>query len=173
MIAVLGPAWPDVLWPFQIGFLGSLAAGMGALLALDRGDRRGEIAAAVLLTVALASSSLGIPLFVAAALEILGRPDRRGALAHARRPGRALRRLVPRLRRGQGKASVDNLLSTPAYVAEAAAAAAGAVFGLGTGVGAAAACSRSSRCSCWRSAAAAPTRGGSPRWSRCRWCSGA
>ena len=45
----------DILWPFQIGFLGSLAAGLGALLALDREDRRGDVVAAVLLGVALAS----------------------------------------------------------------------------------------------------------------------
>ena len=43
-ILLLGTAWQDVLWPFQIGFLGSLAAGIGALLALDREDRRGDVA---------------------------------------------------------------------------------------------------------------------------------
>ena len=45
VVALLGPAWPDILWPFQIGFLGSLAAGIGALLCLDRADRRGDIGA--------------------------------------------------------------------------------------------------------------------------------
>jgi hypothetical protein len=130
VVAVLGQGWPDVLWPFQIGFLGSLAAGLGALLALDRADRRGDGFAAILITVALASSSLGIPLLAAAALEVLGRPDR------ARRwPVFA----VPAVLYGawylhyggQGRASADNFFATPAYVAEAAAAAAGAVFGLG------------------------------------------
>jgi hypothetical protein len=131
LIAFFGPAWPDVMWPFQAGYLGSLAAGIGAWLALDRGDRRGEIAASALLTVALASSSMGIPIFVAAVLEIVGRPDRR-------RRGYVL--VAPAVLYGSwylaygggGKESVDNLLSTPAYVAEAAAAATGAVFGLGT-----------------------------------------
>ncbi len=76
-VLFLGTAWQDVLWPFQIGFLGSLAAWIGALLALDREDRRGDVAAAVLLALALSSSSLGIPLLLAFALEVLGRPDRR------------------------------------------------------------------------------------------------
>ena len=123
--------WPDVLWPFQIGFLGSLAAGIGALLALDREDRRGDITAAVLLAVALASSSLGIPLLLAVALEVLGRPDRRRALVGRRGARRALRRLVRRLRRLERAATSDNLFGSPAYVAEAAAGAAGAVFALG------------------------------------------
>jgi hypothetical protein len=55
-----GPAWQDALWPFQIGELISLAAGAGALLALDRGDRRGELAASVLVGASLASSGVGV-----------------------------------------------------------------------------------------------------------------
>jgi hypothetical protein len=132
VIALLGPAWPDVLWPFQTGFLGSLAAGLGALLALDRGDRRGEIAAAALLGVALASSSLGIPLFIAAAIEILGRPDRRARWRILLAPALLYAAWYLGYGGGDGKESVDNLLSTPAYMADAAAAAVGAVFGLGT-----------------------------------------
>jgi hypothetical protein len=132
VVALLGPAWPDVMWPFQSGFLSSLAAGLAALLALDRGDRKGAIAASLLLTVALASSSLGIPIFIAVAVEILGRPDRR-----ARWPILVAPLVVYGLwylgyGGGQGRESVDNLLSTPAYIAEAAAAAVGAVFGLGS-----------------------------------------
>ena len=99
VVLFLGTAWPDVLWPFQIGFLSSLAAGIGALLALDREDRRGDVIAAVLLGVALASSSLGLPLL--AALRARGARAARPALAlvDRRRAGRALRGLVRRLRR--------------------------------------------------------------------------
>ena len=35
-ILFLGPAWQNILWPFQVGWLISLAAGLGALLLLDR-----------------------------------------------------------------------------------------------------------------------------------------
>ena len=130
IVAVLGPAWPDVMWPFQMGFLGSLAAGIGALLCLDRGDRRGEIGASVLLTVALASSSLGIPLFIAAAIEILGRPDRRARWKILIAPAVLYALWWLGYHSSNNMESVDNLLSTPAYVAEAAAAAMGSLFGL-------------------------------------------
>ena len=76
-ILFLGKGWNDVLWPFQAGFMASMAAGVGALLALDRGTRRGDVLAAVALLIALASSSLGLPLAAALGLEVLGRPDRR------------------------------------------------------------------------------------------------
>ena len=37
-ILVFGPAADNVIWPFQLAFSGSMAAGLGALLALDRDD---------------------------------------------------------------------------------------------------------------------------------------
>ena len=60
VLLMLGPAWQNFLWPFQIAWLISLAAGLGALLALDRGDRRGDAVACALLALALASSGIGI-----------------------------------------------------------------------------------------------------------------
>lgn len=131
IVLFLGPSWPDVLWPFQTGFLGSLAAGLAALLALDRADRRGDIAATALLTVSLACSSIGLPIFAAAALELLGRPDRRRRWFVVAVPA-ALYALWYVAYGGGGSMTVDNLLSTPKYVAEAAAGAVGAVSGLGT-----------------------------------------
>ena len=59
----------------------------------------------------------------------------------------------------QGKQSVDNLLATPAYIAEAAAGAAGAVFGLGFGVGAAAGGRARGAARARDPLAASPTRG--------------
>lgn len=71
LLLTLGPAWEDLLWPFQIGWLASLSAGVGALLLLDRGDRRGDAGASVLLAVALASSGLGIPIAAGVLVEVL------------------------------------------------------------------------------------------------------
>ena len=71
LLLVLGPAWQNILWPFQVGSLVSLAAGIGALLALDRGDRRGDLAAAALLALALASSGLGVVIALGIAVELL------------------------------------------------------------------------------------------------------
>jgi hypothetical protein len=71
LILFLGSAWQDLLWPFQIGYLGSVAAGLGMLLSLERWDRTGRVLACVLLAVAIASSSVGIPLAGVALVEVL------------------------------------------------------------------------------------------------------
>lgn len=78
LILFLGAAFEDLLWAFQIGYFGSLAAGLGALIALDRDDRRGDIRASALLVVSVCFSSLGIPFIAAAVAEWLLNPrDRR------------------------------------------------------------------------------------------------
>ena len=81
LVLFLGAAWTDLLWPFQIGFSGSLAAGTGALLALDRDDREGDIAACVLLVLATAFSELGIAFALGALVNVaLGPSPRRTRL---------------------------------------------------------------------------------------------
>lgn len=67
----LGPAWQDLLWPFEIGFVGSTLFGIAMLLALDRGDRRGDVAACAFLIVSIGFSSLGIPFGFGAAADVL------------------------------------------------------------------------------------------------------
>ena len=129
-VLFLGTAWQDVLWPFQMGYFGSLAAGIGALLALEREDRRGDVTAAVLLAVALSSSSLGIPLLIATAVEVLGRPDRRARWGVIAAPA-VLYAAWWIGYGGESTATNDNLFGSPAYVAEAAAGASGALFSLG------------------------------------------
>ena len=71
LILFLGAAWEDLLWPFQIGFSGSIAAGLGALLALGRNDRTGDRIACLLLVVAMVFSELGIPFVVGALVSVL------------------------------------------------------------------------------------------------------
>lgn len=71
LILVFGPGWENLLWPFQLTWNTSILAGVAALLALDRRDRAGDIAACVLLIVSLASSGIGVPIVIGAALEIL------------------------------------------------------------------------------------------------------
>ncbi|HEX5593064.1 MAG TPA: hypothetical protein VFX35_06930 [Solirubrobacterales bacterium] len=81
VVLFLGAAYEDLLWEFQMGFFGSMAAGIGALLALDREDRAGDVAASALLVVATAFSTLGIPFVLAAAAQVAvgPRPRRRRA----------------------------------------------------------------------------------------------
>lgn len=77
LILFLGAAFEDLLFSFQIGYFGSLAAGIGALIALDRDDSRGDAAAAILLVVSLLFSSIGIPFVAAVVIEwILNPRDR-------------------------------------------------------------------------------------------------
>ncbi len=78
LILFLGAAFEDLLFAFQIGYFGSLAAGLGALIALDRDDHRGDVAASILLVVSLTFSSLGIAFVAAGAAEwVLNPRDRR------------------------------------------------------------------------------------------------
>ncbi|HEV7461049.1 MAG TPA: hypothetical protein VGN78_10965 [Solirubrobacteraceae bacterium] len=67
----LGPGWHNILWPFQIAWLLSLAAGLGALLMLDRGDRLGNVGACALLAISLASSGLGLAIALGLAVDVL------------------------------------------------------------------------------------------------------
>jgi hypothetical protein len=139
VVLFLGAAWNDLLVPFQISFLLSVAAGLGLLLALDREDLRGTVAVAVLLAVSLASSSVGIAFAGAAAAHVLVRGDRLRRLwavavpvvlylawlsAYGDPTATAADRTLTDLAR-------DNLPAMPGYVATAAAGAIGAVTGLG------------------------------------------
>ncbi|HTG49953.1 MAG TPA: hypothetical protein VL915_05625, partial [Gemmatimonadales bacterium] len=71
VVLFLGAAWEDLLWAFQMTYFGSVAAGLGALLALEREDRRGEAAACALLVVSTLFSSLGLSFAIGAAVHVL------------------------------------------------------------------------------------------------------
>ena len=129
IILFLGAGWNDVLWPFQAGFLASLAAGLGALLALDRETRRGEVVAAVLILIALGSSSLGLPIAAALGVEVIGRPDRRRRWWIVGAPV-ALYGVWWAVYGREGVATLDNFFATPGYIGEALAGAMGAIAGL-------------------------------------------
>lgn len=75
LLMFLGPAWEDLLWSFQIGFVGSMATGLGALLALEHGRDR---LACALLVVSVACSDLALTFVVAAAIAVMLRRPRTG-----------------------------------------------------------------------------------------------
>jgi hypothetical protein len=81
LMLFLGPAWRDILWPFEMMLVGSLAAGIGMLMALERGDRRGDRIACALASVSVLCSSLGISFVLAAAIDVALRGDSRGRRA--------------------------------------------------------------------------------------------
>jgi hypothetical protein len=66
-VLFLGQGWENLIWAFQVGFVGSIAAGLAALLALERG--RDALAGALLLA-SLACASLGVTFLVGAAVEL-------------------------------------------------------------------------------------------------------
>jgi hypothetical protein len=137
LILFLGAAFEDLLWPFQVGYFGSVAAGLGMLIALDRDDPKGDAAACGLLVVSLAFSSLGLA-FMAGALVDL-------AAGHRPRAARAYVALFPLALYGvwwlgwghaaENHLSFDNLVNTPEYAFNSAAAGITSLLGLATGDG--------------------------------------
>jgi len=67
----LGTGAEDLLTPFQIGFFVPMACGIGAMLALERRDRRGDAICCALLVVAVCFQTLGL-IWVAAAAVAIG-----------------------------------------------------------------------------------------------------
>jgi hypothetical protein len=139
-ILYLGTAWQDLLWPFQIGYLASVAAGLGMLLALERGTVVRDVTACVLIAVALASSSIGIPVAVLAVVELLARREPLRRLWIVAAPGALYLlwslvygnpRAAPGAQDGLWPLLRLNIPDTPGYMANAAAGAFGAVTGWG------------------------------------------
>jgi hypothetical protein len=81
MFLVLGAAWENLLWAFQIAFVGSVACGLGMLLALDGpSSSRRLLAATLLLAGSLAFSGIGLVFAAAAAVILVLTPARRKQL---------------------------------------------------------------------------------------------
>jgi hypothetical protein len=78
LLLFVGPAWSDLLWPFELAFIGSVLFGLAMLLALDRDDRKGDLLACVFLLLSAGFSSLGIAFMAAAAVNLLQRHRERG-----------------------------------------------------------------------------------------------
>ncbi len=135
LVLFLGSAWETVLWPFEIGFVGSILFGIATLLALEREDPLGDAAACLFLVLGFAFSSVGLIFFLAAAVAIgLGPRERWLARAYVV--------AVPVLffvgwylgwgHDAENHLGVRNLLDSPRYVAEALATTVGGLLGLGS-----------------------------------------
>jgi hypothetical protein len=133
LVLFLGPAWEVLLWPFEIGFVGSVFFGLAGLLSMEREDRRGDIAACICLTLSAGFSDLGIPFMVGGVVAFLLGPRQRWLR-------RAYVVLVPVLLFGawyvgwgheaESHISLANALNAPQYVAESIAVNVGAALGL-------------------------------------------
>jgi hypothetical protein len=135
LVLFLGSAWEVLLWPFELGFAGSVLFGLAMLVALDRDDRRGDVTAAIFLLLSFGFSSVAIPFAAAAAVNVLQRRRSRGLR-------RAWLFAVPVAAYGlwylgwgtdaETHLSVGNVLTSPRFVADSAAAAVNSLTGLGT-----------------------------------------
>ncbi len=70
LLLFYGYAWETLLWPFDLHTVYALAAGLGALLCLDRPGRRSDLGACFLLLVSVATFELGLAFVVAIAVLI-------------------------------------------------------------------------------------------------------
>jgi hypothetical protein len=127
LLMVLGAGWEDLLWAFQLQFIGSVTCGLGMLLALQsRAGRRNLLIAAALLTASLMFSGVGLFFGVAAVVQLILSGRRRDLLWLAP-TGVALAVWFVAIGRtgGQNSAlSVGDVAALPLYV----------VWGLGTSV---------------------------------------
>lgn len=135
LMLFLGPAWQDLLWPFQIGFVGSALCGVAMLLALEAEEERWDLAAGVLLALSIAFSSLGLAFAAAAVVDVVQHRRDRGLR-------RAYLAAVPLLlyglwylgwgRDAESHLSVHNVLVSPRYLVEGLRASVDALLALAT-----------------------------------------
>jgi hypothetical protein len=135
VLLFLGPAWQVLLWPFEIGFVGSFLFGIAMLSALEREDRKGDVLACASLLLAIGFSSLGVAFALGAAVDVLQRRRERGWR-------RAYLVVVPLLfyaawyggwgHDAESHLSLHNVLVSPRFVVQGLAASIDSVLALST-----------------------------------------
>ena len=133
VLLFLGYAWQDLAWAFQMTYLFSTVGGLGALLLLDRRDRRGDVGAMLAIAFAIASGGVGLVFAAGALVE----------LAWTRASWRRLWVPVAPLllfavwyvAYGDSEGQLDNLTRAPQFITDAAGSAAGAIVGTTVGFG--------------------------------------
>lgn len=132
-VLFLGAAFDDLLWFASITFLGSMAGGLGMLVALDRRDERGDLLACLGLAVSLVFSSLWVAFAAGAALDVFLRRRERPWLR------RAFIVAVPALvyvawwigwgHEAESALSLHNVIRSPLWVFDSIASAIAAILG--------------------------------------------
>ncbi len=136
-----GQAFQDILWPFEVTFTVSLAAGVGALQLAEGAGRARQALAAALLVVSTASSGFGLVFLAGVVVEgVWASASRRAVGSGAQEAGPGLRGtwvVVPALvmyvvwyfAEHVGDAGFSHLGAAPAYIAQSAG------YGVGSLVG--------------------------------------
>jgi hypothetical protein len=128
-----GAAWQVVLWPFNVQWALSVAAFLGLLLLLEHRDTLAEVACAVLLAIAIASSSLGLAIAAGVAVEVLWHPDRWRRIWIPAAPVALYGLWFLQYNRHPAYQGPRNFPPSPGYVFDAAAGAVGALLGVSIG----------------------------------------
>ena len=136
-ILVMGTAYEDLLSAFQIGYFGSMAFGIGALLAIERPGRRGDAIACALLVASLAFAEIALAFAagVAVAIVLQRGPLRRAWIVAV--PLLLYAVWYPTFGQrgvllGPSGFSLHNVASSPPYVLDGFASSVGSLFGFGT-----------------------------------------
>jgi hypothetical protein len=132
LILFAGLAYQNMLWAFQIGFVGSVLGGVWAWVALDSDTRWPNPFACGALLFSMLSSSLGVPMALGVAAELLA-GGRRRALWVPLAP--LVLYAIWYAGYGDSHITSEGILHAAPWAMTAVAAAAGALFGLGTNWG--------------------------------------
>jgi hypothetical protein len=141
IVLFFGGGFENLYWAMQVGFIGAVALGFGAMLAIDgTPSRRRAVLACGLLVVAVSTSGLGLVMVAAIGLELLVDRYRRRLLWVALVPSMIYLGWYLALgRAGVATArdpfTLEAASQVPAFVVQGAGAAAGAISGLGPTIG--------------------------------------
>ena len=80
MLLVIGAGWENLLWAFQMSFVGSVACGLGMLVTLESKARWRMPIVAALLTASLTFSAIGLFFGLAAGVRLIAARERRREL---------------------------------------------------------------------------------------------
>ena len=133
VLLFLGSGWEVLVWPFGMNSSLSLAAGLGAWLALQAPSPARRAWASVLVATSLASSGVGVPIALGILVSLLLEPGQRRhawvALAPFAGLGIWYLAYGGSATTGSSQFSLSNLPDIPPYVADMGAAAIGGVTG--------------------------------------------
>ncbi|MGH2961849.1 MAG: hypothetical protein ACRDL3_06620, partial [Solirubrobacterales bacterium] len=76
VLLFFGSAFSHVVIPVGLGIFVSVSAALGALLCLERDDRRGDVAACALMVLSISTFTIGLAFLVGVAISVLLRDDR-------------------------------------------------------------------------------------------------
>ncbi len=137
IMAVLGSGFENLYWAMQIGFIGAIALGLGAVIVLERGLTPGRaVAATAMLTVGMMTSGFGLFMLVFVGLECLLMPDRRRLIIALLVPAGVYLAWYLAFGRGglathRDPFTIAAMLDVPAFVAAGAGTAIGSAIGVG------------------------------------------